>query len=86
MCHGKGMDDKSPSRCGRPVPEGLKGALKPSTCRLTVNGGPHTGQHKATMTIPGWGKVTWTWKDTPPRKAPEVTLPSPWLHSRASQA
>jgi hypothetical protein len=52
-------------QCGTHVPEALSGTLRPGTCTLVVGAdGTHTGDHKAHLTIPKVGRVTFRWKGT----------------------
>lgn len=54
-------------RCMRPVPEPLRGAFQTAKCtRECARDGTHVGDHKASITIPGCGKITWTWKNRHP--------------------
>lgn len=61
------------THCQAPVPERLRGDLRPSNCLLEVGpDGTHTGDHKAHMSVPRLGKITWRWKNhaTPVRIMP----------------
>jgi hypothetical protein len=62
-------------RCGQAVPSALTGnvAITPR-CNLEAPGGDHKGDHRASMTLAGVGKVIYKWRGQ--KRGPvEVHLP-----------
>lgn len=79
----------NPNRCTAVTPDALSGGLRPlARCTLTdPDGYPHAGNHRASRSMAGVGKVVYRWKGPrADRPRPEVVLPTPRAAVRKRQA
>ena len=74
MSKSKPLHGPSGPRCTETVPRALYGpvGMLPRCTLLDAPDGPHTGDHRANLSIPGIGKAMFRWKNRP--KSSAVTV------------